>query len=69
MYSIWGWLRSYTEEVVEGASEAASPYTMCSAPSDFCREPGQPWYADWPSLCVPVLGSLFRLFFTGLVVT
>ena len=30
---------------------------------------GRPWYADRPSLCVPVLGSLFRLFFTGLVVT
>ena len=28
------------EQVVEGASEAASPYTMCSAPSDFCREAG-----------------------------
>ena len=33
------------------------------------RQVALPWYADWPSLCVPVLGSLFRLFFTGLVVT
>ena len=24
----------------EGASEAASPHTMCSAPSDFCRDAG-----------------------------
>ena len=33
-----GYIWCCPEQVVEGASEEASTYTNCSAPSDFCRE-------------------------------
>ena len=44
--SPWGQVQAHgyiwccPEQVVEGSSEEASPHTMCSAPSDFCREVG-----------------------------